>query len=402
MPTPDYPFPGGYEHCPGLDLPPEYLDLQRRCPVAPVTTVEGEDVILVTRMADVRRVLAQADTFSRQACTVKDDLREQAYLPDIDGPRHRAQRNMVRSSFTQQSAEQLRPRAIQITSDLLTAMERHTPPADLIQHLALPLPVTIISELLGIAAQDRSQFGDWATAFLGLRPGASDAELASASLAQRELYAYMEAQLAQRRRSPGTDLLSVLATADSPDPSIDVTEHERILLAIAVLVAGFETTTAMLANMTYLLLYRHPDWWKRLCSNPSQVPAAVEEMLRITPIDARDGMARAVTRDVDLAGVTIPAGSTVLVSKAAANRDPAAFTDPDRFNPDRPAAPGNITFGHGPHLCLGAHLARMELQVALSGLIRRFPALQAVTPEHEIAWKRSTMRGPEQLLVRWS
>ncbi|GAA2638952.1 cytochrome P450 [Actinomadura fulvescens] len=392
-----YPFSGGYEKCPSLDLDPMYAQLRETEPVAQVRTPEGEVVTLVTRHAEVRKVLGQPKLFSREHAAVADALRPEAFLVDIEGDRHRAQRDLVKDYFTAAEAEKLRPRAQQITDGLLDAMQASSQPADLIELLALPLPITIICEVLGIPAADRTQFGAWAEALVGLRPGAGEAEMVATAEAGTALADYMAKALAERAARPGSDLLTVLAQADAPQ----VDAKDRILLAIAVLVAGFETTASMLGNMVLLLIGRHRPAWRQLQQQPAWIPTAVDELLRLIPVDARDGMPRGTTRDTRLGDVLIPQDTAVLVARAAANRDPRCFDNPDELDLRRAPNP-HLTFGHGPHLCLGAHLARMELQVALRTLIARFPDLRLAIPEPDLQWKHSTMRGLKALPVRWT
>ncbi|MBO2447560.1 cytochrome P450 [Actinomadura barringtoniae] len=389
-----YPFARGYEGCPGLDLDPKYARLRENEPAARVLTPEGDLAVLVTRYADACRVLARPAEFSREHVNIASDgLRDEVFLTDIEGDRHQAQRNLLKSYFTPASAERLRPRAEQITTELLNQMAAAGPPTDLVEALALHLPIAIICDVLGIPRDDQGQFSDWARAFLGLRPGSRNEEAAAGAA----MYHYMQIGIAEHRANPDNTLLTTLALAE--DPTVD--EHTRILLAIGTLVAGFETTANTISGQVYTLLYHYPQLWRQLADHPELIPTAVDELLRWIPVDARDGMARGTTRDVVLSGSVLPEGSAVLVARGAANRDPRRFDDPERLDLSRRVNP-HLAFGHGPHRCPGEHLARMQLQVALTGLVSRFPDLRPAVAESALGWRRSTMRGLRSLPVTWA
>ncbi|WP_168212174.1 cytochrome P450 [Actinomadura rubteroloni] len=392
-----YPFGGGYGNCPGLDVHPHYAWLRENDPVARIRTPEGEEPLLVTRYRDVCRVLARPSVFSREAATTAaDGLRDQRFLTDIEGAAHAAQRALIQPFFTRARAEALRARIAFIAGEFVAGMASLGEPADLVRDLAVPLPVAVICEILDIPADERTRFGDWAAAMLSPRPGASDAERASVAAAMDELGRYMAGKLAERAAEPGPDLLSALAVGAGPVPAED-----RVTLAAAMLIAGFETTTNMIGNMVHTLLRFHPGLWDALVRDPGLVPTAVDELLRWIPSDARDGMARGATADTSIGGVTVAAGTSVLVARGAANRDPDRFPDPERLDLARTPNP-HLTFGHGPHRCPGEHLARVELEAALWALTERFPRLRPADPDAAPRWKRSTMPGLAELPVRWS
>jgi len=212
------------------------------------------------------------------------------------------------------------------------------------------------------------------------------------------LVTYMAGLVGQRRREPTDDLLGALVLAR--DEGDRLTEQELISLAMTLLAGGHETTANQIANSVYLLL-THPDQLALLRSRPEPIPGAVEEMMRFVPLAATAGTPRYATADVELTGGTVPAGDAVLVFVPAANRDPRVFPDPDRLDVTRgPAA--QLALGHGAHHCLGAGLARMELQVALGSLLERFPGLRLAVDKDELRWKAGTLvRGPLALPVAW-
>jgi cytochrome P450 len=212
------------------------------------------------------------------------------------------------------------------------------------------------------------------------------------------MVAYMAGLVAQRRAAPTDDLLGALVVARDADDRL--TEGELIALGIGILVAGHETTMNQIGNMAFTLLTR-PDRGDALRGRPDALAAAVEELLRFTPLGASAGFPRIATEDVELSGVTVRAGESVVVAVQAANRDPAVLPDGDELVLDRPATP-HVAFGHGFHHCFGAQLARMELQEAIGGLLHEFPDLGLAVPAAEVAWCRGALvRGPEELPLTW-
>ncbi|WP_338051892.1 cytochrome P450 [Pseudonocardia acidicola] len=392
----DYPF-GVPDR---LELDVIYRDLRRDEPVSRVRLPYGGEAWLAVRYDDVRTVLADP-RFSRAAVVGADVPRqrpeidnEASSILNMDPPEHTRLRRLVAKAFTARRVEQLRPRAEELTAHLLDGMRAAGSPADLMEHLAVPLPVTIICELLGVPPGDRSVF----------RAGA-DAALSTSSLtpgerrrARDDMIAYMAELIARRRTEPTDDLLGALVVAR--DEHDRLSEDELIGLGIGVLIAGHETTMNQIGNFTYQLLTR-PGAADALRADPAAVAPAVEELLRFTPLGAGAGFPRIATEDLELGGVTICKGDAVLVAVHSANRDPAVFSDGDELVLDRSANP-HVGFGHGPHHCLGAQLARMELQVAMGALLRGFPDLGLAVPAEDIEWKTGALvRGPKTLPVSW-
>jgi cytochrome P450 len=394
--APTYPF----DEPVALDLGPRYKELRAEEPLSRITLPYGGEAWLAVRHADVRTVLADP-RFSRAAVVGADVPRarpeidtQAASILNMDPPEHTRLRKLVARAFTARRVERLRPRAEEITAELLAGMRAAGAPADLMEHLAVPLPVTIICELLGVPVEDRDVFRAGADAALSTSSRSPEERLQ----AGQDMIAYMAGLVARRRAEPTEDLLGALVLArDSEDR---LTEAELIGLGIGLLVAGHETTMNHIGNFTYELL-RRPGAADGLRADPDGVPAAVEELLRHTPLGAGAGFVRIATEDVELGGVTVRAGEGVMVAIHSANRDDAVFDDADALRLDRAVNP-HIGFGHGPHHCLGAQLARMELQVAIGALMREFPDLALATAPEDVEWKSGGfVRGPEKLLLTW-
>ena len=387
-----------------LVLDPMYAYLREHEPVARVRLPYGEPGWLVTRYADARTVYGDP-RFSRAASVDRDQPRvaprdTEGGILSMDPPEHTRLRRLVAKAFTARRVEQLRPRVVEIADGLIDAMVADGPPADLVERLALPLPVTVICELLGVPVADRHRFHVWSDAVV------STTKLPPEQIAayHGELRMYIAEQVvvggARRRARPtDDDLLGALVKARDEGDSLS--EEELVGLVVALLVAGHETTASQIPNFVYAL-QTHPDQWRLLVDQPELVPDAVEELMRWVPLGAAAAFPRYTTVDVELSGTVVPAGEPVLVSAASANRDERAFPDGDRLDITRDRATTHLGFGHGAHHCLGAPLARVELEVALATLVRRLPGLRFAVPEEEIPWKAGLfVRGPLSLPVAW-
>jgi cytochrome P450 len=303
-----------------------------------------------------------------------------------DPPDHTRLRAVVARSFTKQAVERLRP-SVQRLVDGLLSRWRPGEPVDLVASLAVPLPVTVICELLGVPEADRDRLRGWSgDLFAAGEPARIDA-------ASHVVAGYMADLVEAKRRRPDDSLLHSLVT----DTEDRLTTDELVSLAVLLLVAGHETTTHFLGNATLALL-RNADARERLRRAPEGWGAALDELLRHdSPVAV--ATFRWSTEPLTLDGVEVPAGVPVLVSPGAANRDPARFQEPGRLDLDRDAR-GHLAFGHGIHRCLGAPLARMEAEIALRELFTRFPALRLAGPAEELRWRRTRlMRGLEALPV---
>jgi cytochrome P450 len=307
-----------------------------------------------------------------------------------DPPVHTRLRRLVSRAFTARLIERLRPRVAAITDDLLARAHGET---DLIAALAHPLPVIVISELLGVPPEDHDRFSAWSGALVrGLDPDflLPSEELEKREAARAEFGVYFSALAARRREAPGEDLLSALATMD------ELSEDDLIATCVLLLVAGHETTVNLIANGTLALL-RAPDQLEWFRAHPDQAPAAIEELLRYDPPVQLS--ARAALEDVEIAGQAIPKGSFVMMLLGAANRDPDVFADPDRLDLTRwtTEAPRHLAFGMGIHYCLGAPLARVEGQIALTRLVERDLTLLPGPLRYK---DNLILRGLEELPVR--
>jgi cytochrome P450 len=392
-----YPFPPP----PSLYEPTTTLaELRQERPVVQLRMPDGKTAWLVTRFDDVRRVLIDP-RFSRSAANSPDvpssglgDLANDSIL-GLDPPEHTRLRRLVASAFTARRVEKLRPRVTELVDELLSAMQSLPTPVDLVDHFSLPLPVQVICELLGVPPSDRHTFQAWSDQALG----DMYADPAQMRAAFESIAGYLAGQLAVKRAAPSDDLMSALITAR--DEGDRLSEQELVTMCVSILVGGYETTANQI-NMILLTLLHFPEEFDRIRANPDTIPNAIEELMRFVQLgEGSAGMPRVTTEEVELSGVRIPAGSAVLPSLAAANRDPSVIADPDRLDLAR-AEPVHLGFGAGVHHCLGAQLARMELQEALAGIIRWLPGIRVAVPEHELVFKRGMiLRSLETLPVAW-
>lgn len=379
--------------------PTEYAKLRADEPVVRVVLPTGDHAWLVSRYEDVRTVLADS-RFSRAATTRPGAARLRPLPPDrstilaMDPPEHTRMRRLVSGAFSPRRVERLRPRIEQITADLLATLAEGGPPADLMEEFALPLPLTVICELLGVPLADRSRFRSWTDRMLTMTGGGP----AEVRAAREKMTAYLDQLVAEKRRDPGDDLMSALVAAR--DGSDRLSEDELVQFGSTLLIAGYHTTSTALASIP-VLLTRHPDTAARLRERPGLLPGVIEELLRYSAASASGGNIRIAVAPVELAGHTIQPGDAVLPAIVSANRDCARFAEPDRFKPDRGRG-AHLAFGLGAHFCLGAELARTELRVALGALVTDFPRLRLSVPETELGWDNSAViRRPSRLPVTW-
>ncbi len=369
----------------GLDPDPLLAELRAMQPVVRVQLPYGEPCWLLTRYEDVRAMLADP-RFSRAATIGTDVGRMAEFFPiedsilGMDPPEHTRIRRLVSATFTARRMQALRGRAQEIVDGLLDAMEASEQPVDFVQAVALPLPITMICELLGVPFEDRVRFNAWADIFM-TSSGHTVEELLDA---HGQLTAYLADLIAKRRAEPTDDVLGALVAARDEDDSV-ITEGELQSLAMAILVAGYETTANQLGKFVLCLL-DNPDQLQLLRDHPELIPNAVEELMRLIPLSAGSQIAYLATEDVEIGGVLIRAGEGVVASTASANRDESVFVHADRLDVERQDI-FQLGFGHGSHYCLGAHLARVELQVALESLLARFPNLRLAVPASEVPWK---------------
>ncbi|ROO85116.1 cytochrome P450 [Actinocorallia herbida] len=398
MQTPSYPF--ATDHC--LELPPAMTSAREGGAPVLVQPPFGPPAWLVTAYEDARLVLS-SPVFGRDRERVGVALDGVAGVIPIDPssgtllaadpPDHTRLRRFVFRTFTPRRVEDLRPGTRRIADRLVDEMLDAGPPADLVDGFGLGLPVQVICELLGVPASDRSRFTAWLEALVA----GSALSVAEIMASVDEMNAYLGDLAAQRVDAPTDDLIGALVRERIEGDGL--TNDEVINLVRALLGAGHETTAAQIPNFVFLLL-RGGDY-ARLVAEPALIPRAVEELLRYVPLVSQGSFSRFVLEDVEVGGVLLRRGDQVLVDIGAANRDAAAFPDAESLDVARETNP-HIAFGHGLHRCVGAALARMELQVALEALTTRLPTLRLATPAADLHWDPTRLiRRPDELPLTW-
>ncbi|MFC9842949.1 cytochrome P450 [Streptomyces sp. NPDC060223] len=384
--------------CP-FDPPPELGRFRESTPLRRLAYPDGHLGWLVTSHRLARTVLAD-DRFSARADLKHVPVPRPAADPfigaevqpgwfvDLDPPEHTRYKRLVISSFTARRMAELRPRIERTVEEHLDALAQAGPPADLVEHFALPVPSTAICELLGVPYGDRAEFQHNSTVLFSLTADAGEGVEA-----MRALDDFLLRLVRHKRRVPGDDLLSRMASTS------DLTDAEVAGAGVLLLTAGHETVAGMLGLGVFALL-SHPREWRRLRERPDLADNAVEELLRYLSI-FHFGVPRTPLEDVELDGRTIRAGESVTISLSAANRDPQRFPDPDRLDLAR-ATGGHIAFGHGIHQCIGQNLARLQLRVAYPALAARFPDLRLAVPAGEVPLGGDMgFYGVHRLLVAW-
>ncbi|GES30097.1 cytochrome P450 [Streptomyces angustmyceticus] len=378
-----------------LELSEEYEHARNRPGLLKVRMTYGEPAWLVTRYAEARFVLGD-QRFSRAEGVRHDEPRQSEGRRDsgilgMDPPDHTRLRTLVAKAFTVRQVEKLRPQVKELAHEMLDELEAAGPPADLVDRYALPIPVAVICRLLGVPTEDRPRFRVWSDAAL------STSSLTSAEFDanQEELRSYMRQLIEEHRRAPQDDLMTALI--DARDVNDRLTELELVDLCVGILVAGHETTATQIPNFVLALL-DHPGQLALLRERPELIGKAVEELLRFVPLGSGASQPRYATEDVEVGGTLVRAGSPVLVAVGAANRDALRFDSPGTLDISR-SGNQHLGFGHGVHHCLGAPLARLELQEALLALITRFPELRLAG---DVEWKSQMLvRGPRVMPVGW-
>ncbi|MEE1938169.1 cytochrome P450 [Streptomyces sp. TRM 70361] len=366
-------------------------------PATRVTLPDGSRPWVVSRYADVRTVLSDP-RFS--ADDQRPGFPRVISLPPapgwmsflrMDPPRHTVLRRMLTAHFTVRRSEVLRPEVERVTDGLLDAMAESGAPADLVECFALPLPSLVISRLLGVPYEDHAMFQEHSRNIT-----ATDIPRETALASADRMERYFAELLAARRARPGDDLISL---ALAQQEAAAVTDEEIIAMARLMLVAGHGTTANML-GMSVLTLLREPGRADALRAEPELVRPAVEELMRYLSV-VRNAITRVATEEVRLSDTVVAAGEGVIVELCGANHDGEVFPEPGRFDPHRDPR-GHVGFGYGIHQCIGQALARVELQVALGGLLRRFPGLRlAAVPEEIIIHDQAVVVGPTSLPVTW-
>ncbi|MFJ8011247.1 cytochrome P450 [Streptomyces sp. NPDC096339] len=375
-----------------------YERLRETAPVCRITGTDGTPAWLVTRYDDVREALADPRLSLDKKNAAEGTYRGFALPPaldanllNMDAPDHTRIRRLVGRAFTSRRVEQLRT-PIRATADRLLDELGPAGSADLVADYAVALPVIVICDLLGIPEDRRVDFRSWTDALVApdpARPGAVKEALVA-------MLGFLTALVAHKRGEPADDLLSDLIGVRDTDGD-RLSEDELLSVVFLVLFAGYENTAQLIGNAIHTLL-RQPDHLALLRKDPSRLPAAVVELARLEG-PALLAIRRFPTEDVTIAGVTVPAGETVLLSLSAANRDPARFSHPEVLDFDRDTS-GHLALGHGIHYCIGGPLARAEVEIALAALLDRYPTLELL--DSAPRWRRSLRsRGLEELPVRY-
>ncbi|MCO6010101.1 cytochrome P450 [Actinoallomurus purpureus] len=382
---------------------PEMRRLRAQEPIVRVSINGGDLVWMVTRFDDGRAILGD-HRFSSELTplgivlpapenrTLAEELRDQqpGTFIECDPPEHTRLRQMVAGEFTVAAMRRLRPRIEAIVDHYLDVMASAGPPVDLIDVFALPVPSTVICEMLGVPP-------DGGFDFAGLTRIMTDVMSSLETLipARDALRAGMRELVARNREHPGDNLLGRIIR----EHGIGVTNEELVGIGNLLLVAGHETTANMLGIGT-LALFRHPEQLAMLRDDPRIVERAVDELVRYVSIP-NHGEIRTATDDVTINGTLIKKGEQVLVSIPSANRDESRFPDPDRLDFTR-APRTHLAYGHGIHHCVGAPLARLEMHLAFPALLRRFPSLRLAVPFEDVSYRRSNVTyGVHSLPVTW-
>ncbi|MEU7136333.1 cytochrome P450 [Streptomyces sp. NPDC046261] len=363
---------------------PVYARLRAEGPVHHVTTPDGAPIWLVLRERDVRAGLGDA-RLSVDKAHARGGYKGFALPPALDanllniGPAdHLRLRRLVSKAFTPRRVEDLRERVRAAAGRLADGLAAHDGPVDLVEHYANPLPLIVIGDLLGVPEDSRRSFSAWAGAmFDPAHPGQIAESVA-------HIHRFLLDLIAVRRAAPGEDLLSAMIAAR--DEGDRLSEDELVSLAFLILLAGSENTQHLISN-GLLTLLGHPRQLAAVRADPGLLPAAAEEILRHAHPN-QWAIRRFPTQDIDIDGVRVPAGDTVMLGIASANRDPERHRDPDAFDIHREDKQ-HLSLGQGLHYCLGAPLARMETTIALGTLLERFARVDLAAAPRTLRWRAS-------------
>jgi cytochrome P450 len=391
-PLPRLPF----EQPPGVGVAPLMRKLQAEHAITRVLTPAGDEAWLVTRYAEVRRLLADgrlglSHRDPEHAARISDSALFGGAIGNFDTEEaeHSQMRSLLQPFFAPKRMRDFRPRVERVVESVLDLLAAKTPPVDLHAALSLPVPVLVICELLGVPYDDREQFREWT----GNLSETGDRELSGAALAS--LVAYAQTLVERKRRDPGDDVISALCVKS--DPSLE--DGHIAYLAALLLFAGYETTVARL-DLGALLLFTHPDQRRTLLDDEDLLPKTIEEILR-TGVSGGDWVPRYARSDITVEDVTIRAGELVLLAHGAADHDDRVFPNPERFDIARAPNP-HLAFGYGMRYCLGAPLARIELHAVFSRLFQRFPDLRLAVPIDQVKIRADLLTGGvTDLPVTW-
>ena len=375
---------------------PELADARRANPIQKLDNSlmpheEGQDVFFIYRHDDIAQVLRDGETFSSAHIIglIMGPIMGEHIMLGMDDPEHRRYRAIVSTAFRQKVLAQWEQElVVDVANELIDAFSDRGQ-ADLVREFNFPFPTKVISGILGLPREDYRQFQRWTTAILSFFT-----KLDEAIVASQEVKEYMAVILAERRREPREDLISELAQAELDGEHLS--DEEIFSFLRLLLPAGVETTYRATGNMLFSLL-SNPEQLEAVRSDRELVPQAIEESLRLeTPLL---NITRLATKDTEVGGVPISAGSTVMLMLAAANRDEGRYPDPDNYDILREGPKPHISFGQGPHACLGTHLARIEMRVALNLLLDRLPNLRLDPDGDDPHIRGQIFRSPTSLPV---
>jgi cytochrome P450 len=385
---------------------PHYAALRKQSPVF-LSQPEGQlPIWYVTGAREVEQVLLDNQRFARDPARISPEFAalfrvgdEQTsalindHMLNRDGDNHRRLRRLVSKAFTLKAVNAMRPRIQQIADELLDAVA----PAgsmDLVSDYAFPLPIITIAEMLGVPASDRDDFRRWSQVLVQqIGQDLSELERCYTQFSQ-----YLGELIEARRAQPTDDLVSALVQVEEEGSSL--THGELCSMIVLLIVAGHETSASLIGNAT-LALTQHPESLARLRDEPELMPNAVEELLRYDSSVERS-LIRFVTQDTELAGQRLQRGQLLVAVVGSANRDESVCANPDTLDITRPACP-HMAFGSGIHYCLGASLAKLEVEIALNTLLRRCPDLRVAVDPQQLQWRNvPNFRGLENLPVHWS
>jgi cytochrome P450 len=386
-----------------------FAQMRAQDPVFCQPGVDGETMLwFVTRYDDVVAVLLDDERFVRDPALVFTPPELESFyegpaeavdflhthMLNKDGDEHRRLRRLVTKAFTPRMVERLRPRIQEIADGLVDDVEERRQ-MDLVDEFAFPLPITVIAELLGIPAADRDRFRLWSNAIM--TPALTAEELARAGDLMSQFVAYLRELFERRRGTPGDDLVSALLQVEEGGDRLS--EQELSSMVALLIIAGHETTVSLIGNAVLVLL-QHPDHRAELERDPTLIAPAIEELLRYDgPVER--ALNRWAAEDVELGGKTIHRGEGIIVILGSADRDPARFRNPNVLDFTRDDNK-HVAFGRGSHYCLGAPLARLEAEIALTTLFRRLPGMRLAFPVDELSWRPVPLfRSLASLRVIW-
>jgi len=375
----------------------------------PVHWSEKDDCWILSRFEDVSRVSKDQDTFT-SANGVRLGNSPKIGLIDEGEPRHGKLRGLINKGFTPRMVKRLEVAFRGIVKESLDAIARQGY-CDFVEDVAVPLPLAVIAEMIGIRREDRQRFHEWSDAMIRGDGAKDPTTLAKAAQGFLAYSAYVTGIIEDRRSEPKDDLVSILVNANDSgllrtfDQKLDghgeshlaLANNELIMLLVILLVAGNETTRNGLSGGMQLLI-ENPDQRRKLLGRPELLPGAVEEMVRlVSPVHS---FARTVTRDTRIRDQKLEVGERVLMLYPSANRDEDVYEEPDAFRVDRDAL--HLGFGLGPHFCLGANLARMEMRVAFEELLRRFPDMEYADAAGAVVTPSALVRSCVQINLRFT